>query len=64
MSFHPFNEVAQAVTTALNSPEPVASALAQANWSRPFDSLAAASDDTTWQVSQLQLLISFCAFLA
>jgi hypothetical protein len=45
MSFHPFNEVAQAVTTALNSPEPVASALAQANWSRPFESLAAASDD-------------------
>jgi hypothetical protein len=49
MSFHPFNEVAQAVTTALNSPGPVASALAQANWSRPFDSLAAASDDATWQ---------------
>jgi hypothetical protein len=45
MSFHPFNEVAQAVTTALGSPEPVASALAQANWSRPFESLAAASDD-------------------
>jgi hypothetical protein len=45
MSFHPFNEVAQAATTALDSPKPVASALAQANWSRPFDSLAAASDD-------------------
>ena len=37
MSFHPFNQVAQEVTTVLDSPEPVASALAQANWSRPLD---------------------------
>ena len=38
MSFYPFNEVAQEVTTALDSPRPVASALAQANWSRPLTS--------------------------
>jgi hypothetical protein len=37
MSFYPFNEVAQEVTTARDSPAPVASALAQANWSRPLD---------------------------
>jgi hypothetical protein len=61
MSFHPFNEVAQAVTTALGSPEPVASALAQANWSRPFDSLAAASDDTTWQPEPASTTLLFIA---
>ena len=38
MSFYPFNEVAQEVTTALDSTGPVASALAQANWSRPLTS--------------------------
>ena len=38
MSFHPFNQVAQEVTTAIDSPEPLASPLAQANWSRPLTS--------------------------
>jgi hypothetical protein len=61
MSFYPFNEVAQAVTTALDSPEPVASALAQANWSRPFDSLAAASDDATWQTEPASTTLLFIA---
>ncbi|MFT5622295.1 MAG: hypothetical protein ACI9FZ_000215, partial [Bacteroidia bacterium] len=53
MSFHPFNEIAQAVTTALGSPETVASALAQANWSHPFDFLTAASDDLQRAHTQL-----------
>ncbi len=57
MSFHSFNEVAQAVTTALDSPEPVASALAQANWSHPFDSLAAASDDLPRAHTQLNTIL-------
>jgi hypothetical protein len=57
MSFHPFNEVAQAVTTALGSPKPVASALAQANWSSPFESLAAASDDLQRAHTQLNTIL-------
>jgi hypothetical protein len=61
MSFHPFNEVAQAVTTALNSPEHVASALAQANWSSLVDSLAAASDDATWQPEPASTTLLFIA---
>jgi hypothetical protein len=34
MSFYSFTEGAQGVTTISDAPEPVASALAQANWSR------------------------------
>jgi hypothetical protein len=37
MSFYSFTEGAQGVTTISDAPEPVASALAQANWSRPLD---------------------------
>jgi hypothetical protein len=38
MSFYSFTEGAQGVTTISDAPEPVASALAQANWSRPLTS--------------------------